>query len=120
MAAWATHTTIQNMSDAPSIYIETYGCQMNEYDSELVKSILAGRGFGLVDAMDDADVVLLNTCAVRERAHLRIYGRLQGLKKEKAARGGRRLTVGILGCATSRRSRTQRWRDRGSTRGWRA
>ncbi len=86
------------MSDAPSIYIETYGCQMNEYDSELVKSILAKRGFGFTDTIDRADVILINTCAVRERAHLRIYGRLQGLKKEKAARGWRKLTVGILGC----------------------
>lgn len=85
-------------SDALSIYIETYGCQMNEYDSELVKSILAKRGFDLTDALESADVVLLNTCAVRERAHLRIYGRLQALKKEKAARNGRDLTVGILGC----------------------
>jgi tRNA-2-methylthio-N6-dimethylallyladenosine synthase len=86
------------MSDAPNIYIETYGCQMNEYDSELVKSILAKGGFGLTDSLDEAEVVLLNTCAVRERAHLRIYGRLQGLKREKAMRGERGLTVGILGC----------------------
>jgi tRNA-2-methylthio-N6-dimethylallyladenosine synthase len=86
------------MNDTTHVYIETYGCQMNEYDSELVKSILAKRGFGLADSFADADVVLLNTCAVRERAHLRIYGRLQSLKREKAARNGRDLTVGILGC----------------------
>jgi tRNA-2-methylthio-N6-dimethylallyladenosine synthase len=86
------------MNDTTQVYIETYGCQMNEYDSELVKSILAKRGFGLAAGFDDADVVLLNTCAVRERAHLRIYGRLQSLKREKAVRNGRDLTVGILGC----------------------
>jgi tRNA-2-methylthio-N6-dimethylallyladenosine synthase len=86
-----------NVSDL-NIHIETYGCQMNEYDSELVKSICARRGFGLAESMDDADIVLLNTCAVRERAHLKVYGRLQRLKGEKARRGGRELTVGVLGC----------------------
>jgi len=80
-----------------NVYIETYGCQMNEYDSELVKSILARRGFGIADAPERADVVLLNTCAIRERAHLKVYGRLQLLKREKAARE-KRLTIGILGC----------------------
>ncbi|MBI4720508.1 MAG: tRNA (N6-isopentenyl adenosine(37)-C2)-methylthiotransferase MiaB [Chitinivibrionia bacterium] len=80
-----------------NIYIETYGCQMNEYDSELVGSILSGNGFALTKTADNADVVLLNTCAVRENAHLRIYGRLQELKKIKAARR-RGFTVGILGC----------------------
>lgn len=84
--------------DTYHVYIETYGCQMNEYDSELVKSILTGRGFALTDSFERADVVLLNTCAIRERAHLRIYGRLQSLKREKASRGERNLTVGILGC----------------------
>lgn len=79
----------------PSIFIETYGCQMNVYDSELVKSICAERGYGLAETVDDADVVLLNTCAIRERAHLKIYGRLQRLKKDKAQKG---LTIGILGC----------------------
>lgn len=80
-----------------SIYIETYGCQMNEYDSELVGSILAGVGYSIVDSAEGADVVLLNTCAVRENAHLRIYGRLQELKRLKIARSGG-FTVGILGC----------------------
>jgi tRNA-2-methylthio-N6-dimethylallyladenosine synthase len=85
------------MNEAPRIYIETYGCQMNEYDSELVKSILARRGFVVSETLERADVVLLNTCAIRERAHLRVYGRLQLLKREKAARA-RELTIGILGC----------------------
>ena len=85
------------MSRTLNIYIETYGCQMNEYDSELVKSICSEGGYGLAVTSDDADVVLLNTCAVRERAHLRIYGRLQQLKREKARRKGG-FTIGILGC----------------------
>ena len=85
------------MSRTLNIYIETYGCQMNEYDSELVKSICNEGGYGLAVTSDDADVVLLNTCAVRERAHLRIYGRLQQLKREKAHKKGG-FTIGILGC----------------------
>ena len=79
------------------VYLETYGCQMNVYDSELVKSILAQRGHALVDRFDAADVVLINTCAIREKAHQKIYVRLQQLKRERALRRGD-LTIGILGC----------------------
>ncbi len=80
-----------------NVYIETYGCQMNVYDSELVKSILVKRDFRLVERFDGADVVLINTCAIRERAHQKIYGRLQQLKHERAVRRDE-LTIGILGC----------------------
>lgn len=80
-----------------NVYIETYGCQMNVYDSELVKSILVKRDFRLVDRFDAADVVLINTCAIREKAHQKIYGRLQQLKRERTLRHGQ-LTIGILGC----------------------
>ena len=80
------------------VYLETYGCQTNEYDSELVKSICRSHGFGLTDALGEADVVLLNTCAVREKAHQRIYGRLQALRREKMLRRDGPLTIGILGC----------------------
>jgi tRNA-2-methylthio-N6-dimethylallyladenosine synthase len=86
------------MTDKLNIYIETYGCQMNEYDSELVTSICRGGGYGFTDGVENADVVLLNTCAVRERAHLRIYGRLQQLKRDKAIRKSGGITIGILGC----------------------
>ena len=77
------------------VFIETYGCQMNEYDSELVRAILLKESFREVAGLDDADVVLLNTCAVREHAHNRIYGRLQQLSHIKKTR---ELTVGVLGC----------------------
>jgi tRNA-2-methylthio-N6-dimethylallyladenosine synthase len=86
------------MSNRPRIYIETYGCQMNEYDSELVRSICAVRGYGFTENLAEAGVVLLNTCAVRERAHLKIYGRLQHLRRDKVLRGGDGLVIGILGC----------------------
>ncbi len=85
------------MTGARRVYIETYGCQMNEYDSELVKSILTGAGHALTPEASDADVILLNTCAIRENAHSKIYHRLQQLKSLKAKKT-HRVTVGILGC----------------------
>ena len=80
-----------------NIYIETYGCQMNEYDSELVKSILDKEGHSLTTSEKDAHVILLNTCAVRENAHTKIYHRLQQLKHVKA-KSPNTVTIGILGC----------------------
>jgi tRNA-2-methylthio-N6-dimethylallyladenosine synthase len=78
------------------VYLETYGCQMNEYDSELVRSILRDAGFQLTPSLPGADVVLLNTCAIRESAHDRVYGRLGHLRTLK--RQQPRLVVGLLGC----------------------
>ncbi len=85
------------MTENLKIYIETYGCQMNEYDSELVASIVSQGGTRITKSDEEADVILINTCAVRETAHLRIYGRLQELKKFKVKKGDA-LTIGILGC----------------------
>ena len=89
------------MTERLKVYIETYGCQMNEYDSELVKSILADAGHSLAADEREAQVVLLNTCAVRENAHSTIYHRLQRLKATRA-QTQRRVTVGPkgrLGCS---------------------
>lgn len=77
-------------------YLETYGCQMNEYDSELVRSILHENGFGETFDPDGADIILLNTCSVRETAHNRVFGRLQSLDSLRAKRG--QVVVGVLGC----------------------
>ncbi len=77
-----------------SVYVETYGCQMNEYDSELVKSILAAS-YNLIEEENNADAILINTCAVRENAYNKIRGRLGRLKAE---RQHRKLRVGVLGC----------------------
>ncbi|WP_447972824.1 tRNA (N6-isopentenyl adenosine(37)-C2)-methylthiotransferase MiaB [Nitrospira sp. Kam-Ns4a] len=77
------------------VHIETFGCQMNEYDTELVRSILKARGFELTEDRERADVVLMNTCAIRETAHSRVYGHLAELKAIKRERS---LVVGILGC----------------------
>ena len=57
------------------VFIETYGCQMNEYDTELIRSILTKDNYTFVESENEADVVMLNTCSVRENAHRRVYGR---------------------------------------------
>lgn len=77
------------------VYIETYGCQMNEYDSELVRSILKANDYEFTDSETEAEVVFLNTCAIRENAHEKIYGRLGELKRLK---NGGKVVVGLLGC----------------------
>jgi len=77
------------------VHIETFGCQMNEYDTELVRSLLKAGGFIFAEEREGADVVLMNTCAIRENAHNRVYGHLAELKAIKRQRP---LVVGILGC----------------------
>jgi tRNA-2-methylthio-N6-dimethylallyladenosine synthase len=79
-----------------TVNLQTFGCQMNEYDSELVGSILGKEGYAFTNDEHAADVVLFNTCAVRETAHTRIYARLGTLIAEKKTRDN--LVVGILGC----------------------
>ncbi|KAA3614627.1 MAG: tRNA (N6-isopentenyl adenosine(37)-C2)-methylthiotransferase MiaB [Calditrichaeota bacterium] len=79
-----------------NIFLETYGCQMNEYDSELIRSILAENNFKFVSSQEAAQVVLINTCAVRENAHQKIFHRLDELKGMK--RRGEIKVVGVLGC----------------------
>ncbi|MEC4889728.1 MAG: tRNA (N6-isopentenyl adenosine(37)-C2)-methylthiotransferase MiaB [Nitrospira sp.] len=77
------------------VHIETFGCQMNESDSELVRSLLKQDGFAFTDDRERADVMLMNTCAIRENAHNKVYGHLgelHAIKKERP------LVVGVLGC----------------------
>lgn len=83
-----------------NVYIETYGCQMNLADTEIVMGILQNNGYGIAKNLDDADIVLLNTCSVRENAEQRIYGRLGNFKTIKSSKPG--LVVGILGCMAER------------------
>ena len=78
------------------IFLETFGCQMNEYDSELIRSILRSHEHTFVEQLEQAEVALLNTCAIRENAHERIYHRLDDLKGRK--RRQKKLIVGVLGC----------------------
>ena len=78
------------------VWIETYGCQMNVADSELMGGTLVKAGYGIAKTLDEADVILLNTCAVREKAEERIYGRTSQLLPYKYAKPD--LVIGITGC----------------------
>lgn len=81
---------------ARRVFIETYGCQMNVSDTELMMGVLKKAGFRRALTLEDADVVLLNTCAIRERAEERVVGRLSQLSRAKRARPD--LVLGVSGC----------------------
>ncbi|HEX2532372.1 MAG TPA: radical SAM protein, partial [Chitinophagaceae bacterium] len=81
-------------------YIESYGCQMNFSDSEIVASILNGEGFGATRNMEEADLILLNTCSIREKAEQTVRKRLTEFRKIKQRRPG--LLIGVLGCMAER------------------
>ncbi|NWT70326.1 CK5P1 protein, partial [Prunella himalayana] len=89
---------------APKVYLETYGCQMNVSDTEIAWAILQKNGYARTKELAEADVVLLVTCSVREKAEQAIWNRLQHLKALKARRPRARaaLRVGILGCMAER------------------
>lgn len=93
-----TVETIQ--PNGKKLYLESYGCAMNFSDSEVVASILAGQGYETTRNVDEADVVLLNTCSIRENAETRVRTRLHDFKKRKKSQPG--LVVGILGCMAER------------------
>ena len=82
------------------LYIKTYGCQMNVYDSERMADVLSPLGYGLTDTPEGADLVVLNTCHIREKATEKTYselGRIKELKLAKAAEGGA-MTIAVAGC----------------------
>src|SRR5918996_6025019 len=81
-------------------YIESYGCQMNFSDSEIVASILNGEGFGATRNFEEADLILLNTCSIREKAEQTVRKRLTEFKKLKQAHPS--LLIGVLGCMAER------------------
>jgi tRNA-2-methylthio-N6-dimethylallyladenosine synthase len=82
------------------LYIKTYGCQMNVYDSARMADLLAPLGYAAVDAADDADMVILNTCHIREKATEKVYSELGQLKRLKTARAeaGNRMVLAVAGC----------------------
>lgn len=88
------------MQEQRRVYLETYGCQMNVADSEVVLSILTAAGYARTETLAMADVVFVNTCAVRENAEQRIYGRLGDFKHFKNFNPG--MVVGVLGCMAER------------------
>jgi tRNA-2-methylthio-N6-dimethylallyladenosine synthase len=81
-------------------YVETYGCQMNVSDGELMQGVLAAHGYELVARPEDADVVLVNTCAIREHAEQRVIGRVGELNRLKSAKPD--MVIGVTGCMAQR------------------
>ena len=79
-----------------TLHIKTFGCQMNEYDSERVAGLLRGQRYELTDREDDADLILVNTCAIREKAEDKVFSKLGELGRLKRERPG--LMVGVMGC----------------------
>lgn len=79
-----------------SVFVETYGCQMNVYDTELVRSILSKAGYRFVDHESEADVVMLNTCSVRDNANRKVFNRVHAIKHGRGADNP--VLVGVLGC----------------------
>ena len=82
------------------LFIETYGCQMNVADSEVVASIMQMAGYSLADSLDEADAVFMNTCSIRDNAEQKILNRLEFFQAMR--RKGRKIIVGVLGCMAER------------------
>ena len=82
------------------VYIETYGCQMNVADSEVVMAILQGAGYNPTEEINDAGLILINTCSIRDNAEQRIWGRLKAISHLKKKR--KDLKIGIIGCMAER------------------
>ena len=83
-----------------SVYVETYGCQMNFADTEIVNGIMNRYGYHTTDVINDSNVILLNTCSIRDHAEAKIYQRLHELKKYKQTNSN--LVVGVIGCMAER------------------
>ena len=86
--------------EGPKVYIETYGCQMNVNDSEVILSILQKNGYALTEDMDRADVILANTCSIRDNAEQRIWGRIEQFRLQK--KRNPQVVIGIVGCMAER------------------
>ena len=83
------------------LFIKTYGCQMNVYDSERMADVLSPLGYAMADAPEGADLVVLNTCHIREKATEKVYselGKLKEMRAEQLASGGPRMTIAVAGC----------------------
>jgi len=91
---------LKSIASEKKLFIETYGCQMNVADSEVVASIMQMDGYVMTEKIEEADAIFVNTCSVRENAEQRVYGRLQyfqSLKKKNKS-----LVIGVLGCMAER------------------
>ena len=87
---------LKELGKGKTYFVKTYGCQMNEHDSENIKAILEDMSFTEIDDMEKADFILLNTCAIRENAHNKVFGYLGRIKHLKESRP--EVIAGICGC----------------------
>ncbi len=86
----------QAQNTTPTAYVETYGCQQNEADSEQIRGFLSQCGYGIIDGAEGADVIVMNTCAIREHAAQRVFGNLGALTHSKRRHPGQKIF--LCGC----------------------
>src|ERR1700759_449677 len=88
------------MTPPRKLYVKSFGCQMNVYDSHRMADMLAPEGFAETAHIEDADLIILNTCHIREKAADKVYSEIGRLRviKQAAARAGRRVTIAVAGC----------------------
>lgn len=107
----AKNTDYTNMSDinihnnsSKNLFIETYGCQMNVADSEVVASVMGMAGYDICKSIDDADAILLNTCSIRDNAEQKIFSRLNTLNamRRKRSKNQPKMIIGVIGCMAER------------------
>ena len=93
---------VRNAYDTPPLaFVHSYGCQQNVNDGERIKGVLVDIGYGLCDKPEDADLILFNTCAVREHAEQRVFGNVGALKGLKEKKPG--LIIGLCGCMANQK-----------------
>ncbi|MDE6503401.1 MAG: radical SAM protein, partial [Muribaculaceae bacterium] len=90
------------MEKEKKLYIETYGCQMNVADSEVVAAVMEMSGYSITDSAEEADAILLNTCSIRDNAEQKIISRLAFFNSMRRKRGNRRMILGVVGCMAER------------------
>ena len=95
----------KNLGAGKSYFVKTYGCQMNVHDSENIRAMLEEMGYKESAKMEDADLILLNTCAIRENAHNKVFGMLGRIKHLKSERSD--IMVGLCGCMAQEESVVQ-------------
>ena len=93
---------MENIGLNKKYFIKTYGCQMNEHDSEMIKAILEDMKYTQTSSFEDADIIILNTCAIRENAHNKTFGMLGRIKHLKQTK--KDLIVGLAGCMSQEES----------------
>ena len=95
-----TNTLRPIVGEGRKLFVETYGCQMNAGDTEIVVSIMQREGYIYTDDIETADIILLNTCSIRDNAEQRIWGRLNEIRRYRKRKPS--LLVGIIGCMAER------------------